>query len=139
MNNALRVKRRVKRHNKLGIPIAADSGSECYFYNVGLKLYSSKVQCMKARARQLKAYKAGIAPFVFSNLIKVDKEYGYVTELARRCRKISDIGMSELGTKIRGLGWDPDYDVSFREDNVGYIGKKLVLIDFGSMTLGRKV
>lgn len=125
---------------------APPSGISCIFLKlndfVGAKLYCSKVSRDKAHRMQSHAANYGLAPlsgecfdheFYYMQHkyedaeVRYNKVYGYLTEFAHVPKHISH---EEIGALKRGL-----YNIGLVNDdlfakNVGFVGNKLVCIDF---------
>lgn len=127
-------------------------GVECMYVQltkkVGMKIYATKGRAERSRKRQLKAY--AFAPKVLSevqkclmgNLLSYDKEgifrnsydnhskYGFffLTQVAETHVRHTDKELDQLANNMRRikLGYE---DLHY--NNIGRIGKKLVVIDFG--------
>lgn len=121
-----------------------DSGAECSFYRkntrskTGYKVYGSYEDAVAARKRQLKAYRHGLGPKVGSLIIAVDGAeknlgYGYMTQVAKKISNLSDKQHQIFCDKISQLGFSTG-DMAYC--NMGRLGKKLVCIDFGCVSLG---
>jgi hypothetical protein len=143
------------------------SGATCIFVplfrDVGLKIYSDKFtrdHCVKMQglaAKHKLAPQVGdkfelecltIDHFVFTDdgtdmlkeqCVKVNTVYGYVTERARLVRRYSqlymDVWTQIIADELEDLGIvHPDLWVG----NVGYIGGRLVCIDFDTNSCRRK-
>ncbi len=138
------------------------NGSECVFLPVdeftGLKVYRGQEYAKTACLCQTEAHSYEIGPEVLSDIkefifpissgkseysiqnmfYKNAKVYGYYTQLADT-KKVGNVlneiiiaDVTKLKNKCREhLSWIPQ-DV--RDCNVGYIGDRLVLIDFGELT-----
>lgn len=126
-------------------------GASCVFVRlsseVGLKFYSSKSERNFAYRLQQRAAKLGIGPLVYGKVdladgieIRIKKigywcdkfiQYGYLTQIAKQ-KRVSYAAFNTLGRKMRKHGF---CTADVCDANVGFIGKKLVCIDFdmGSM------
>lgn len=120
-------------------------GIECEFFTVkktGYKVYRSLMEAYKAFERQSKAYKAGLAPRPGKMFVQLYKDgtptYGYTTQIAKiiNGNRYSDTrynqlieNMEEISRKLRKIGI---LTRDLHDGNFGYIGKRLVCIDFGS-------
>lgn len=125
---------------------------------LGVKLFFSKGDRDDAYHRQLKAYKAGLAPKIFNKGMFHDVEathslhskyWYYITELAYVIPNIDDnryLGYGEkymnlktypgiriLAYKLRKIGLDPR---DLHLGNIGYINRRLVCIDFDNASMG---
>lgn len=128
-----------------------NTGASCVFLKinqrVGVKLYdswSTRDHCWKI---QKTAYQHGLGPRVGSKFfmnqlaiiaptedearqLVVEKIFGYVTEVAKVIPwsvEIDDLLLRRLQVSL----WDAGIDYTdMHQGNVGYIGKKLVCIDF---------
>ena len=125
-------------------------GCSCMFVaitsDIGIKFYSSKSERNYAFKLQKKASKFRIGPNVFGK-IDLDKpvsgagvtisdygfQYGYLTQKARTSSRITDSKIEKLIEKMNDLGFHTS-DVC--APNVGYIGKRLVCIDFDEGSMG---
>lgn len=107
----------------------------------GVKLYTSKEERDISYFRQKKASKLGLGPKVFKRFsyrepIEVIFQYGYVTEVAKQGRLIwNDYNpkLVKLKNKLEYHGFDTGDVIG---PNIGYIGKKLVCIDFDEGSMG---
>jgi hypothetical protein len=114
------------------------AGSECVFFkfgSYGYKIYCDEKDRDIAWKAQKKLYRMGVAPRTFGRFYY--KGWGYKTQLAEVleisvencliCRKFEN-------KLIRmGLG---DFAYDIWTQNVGKIGKKIVLIDTGPISCG---
>lgn len=120
-------------------------GTECEFFTAkktGYKIYKTLMEASKAFERQSKAYKAGLAPRPGKVFVKLYKDYsplfGYTTQIAKtinsngyndaRYNQLIE-NMEEISRKLRKIGI---LTRDLHDGNFGYIGKRLVCIDFGS-------
>jgi len=104
----------------------------------GVKLWINKKEALYSLRKQRKAYSLGIAPRVLSGIIncvviekkKVYNEWGYKTQRANIRGRRSKQDVIRLRKKARLIGFSADdIDCGY---NTGKIGKRAVLIDFGS-------
>lgn len=123
-------------------------GIECMFIHMsakkGIKVYPSKRAAKYAYARQGKAAKHGIAPQVLSPVKKCyftfhsEDRYGtfkhnqryaffFFTEVAK-IRALGQNALEYLQKKLRDLGM---HTIDLHSRNVGRIGKRPVVVDFG--------
>lgn len=129
-------------------------GAECTFYKInqkGLKCYLKRKFALFAMRKQCKLWKCGLAPEVLSDkLFRVEFDtfeeiwdqnwnggckykksrvsgWAYWTQLADTKRNIDSEEFRVLENKLSQFGLAED----LHDDNVGYIGDKLVLIDTG--------
>lgn len=116
-----------------------DHGSECYFIDMGefgIKCYTEEYSRDFAYSKQTEAYQKGIAPkagMTFEVEIRGVLRYCYTTQIATL---ISSDRFKELETEFEALAEKhgfPIWDICYR--NVGFIDGKMVMIDFGPVTL----
>lgn len=127
-------------------------GSECVFVSCGngwgLKLFSSRYERDFAVEKQTQLHKHNLAPKVGKvfelqikgkigrNLYRDPKSYvyGYITQKAKMVEKPGKKDRKNLNSLVRKLGYlsSPFMDAGFH--NVGYINKKLVVIDCNSLS-----
>ena len=120
-------------------------GVEAFFVKinkeVGVKIFETKKNAIHSMSRQIDAYKKKFAPKTLSgidkfaivygnNRMEMKVGWGYKTQVARLLteREKDRYDEFEFKAELKRAG------VPFRdthEDNVGYIGKRLVRIDFG--------
>jgi len=124
-------------------------GIECMFIKMsrtkGIKVYETKKEALFARKLQMKAARNKLAPQVLSTIYKChfdfhcddkwgafyhNQKYAYffVTEVVEILKKISYPVAECLQKKLWNLGIHT-YDV--HPKNVGRIGERLVMVDFG--------
>ena len=125
------------------------TGSRCVFIrlseNIGLKLYKDESNATRTVERQTKAFKHGLGPKVLSGVKayrmkrrgKFRTFYGYKTQIVKLCRREYDneeLGhkMDQLISNLEDIGL-PSYDVCWF--NCGWIGDKLVCIDFDDVSM----
>ena len=131
----------------------AKFGSCCMFVpldsSLGVKLYAERYERDISFFRQKKASKLGLGPKTFKRLTlnnpivagtgwrgDVPFKYGFITEKARQYRGIcreSNPKLVKLHRKLEKHGF-MSHDVI--GPNIGYIGKKLVCIDFDIGSMG---
>lgn len=115
------------------------NGSECCYYEVtartGVKLYKYKWNRDIAYDNQRRLARAGLAPAVRGRFA-YEGRFGYQTQVARRfvCEdtKLTISMINNLAAKATKILGSPVWDL--RRANVGYVGRRLVLIDCGPNT-----
>ena len=115
-------------------------GTECLFIahkKIGYKFYWAAWDRDHAFKNQKEFYNKGLAPRVYKRFsflkepyIDSDRIYGYTTQVAtiKGPNKSSDVY-----SFLRSSDCPESYDC--HDDNFGYIGNKLVIIDFGPSSL----
>lgn len=116
-------------------------GGECRFYTimfkgrkVGVKVWTSESQARVQYSRQNMAHAGGCGPATYSKILPVYTEggtylgAGFITQLARVERRYPDHAMNKLDSRFDSVFGQPHNDA--HESNMGYIGNKLVYIDF---------
>jgi hypothetical protein len=136
-------------------------GMEAVFIQIskcrGVKAFETKAEAERSLQRQNLAHAERVAPKVYSNIFEIimpvggtamaeeysyyargtvrrnemmRRMYGYKTQVARRIGEFDDEGRQyyALIEAMSDLGFC-EYDL--HDENVGWIGKKLVCIDFG--------
>lgn len=115
----------------------------------GIKLYEHLSDARIAHQCQSEAYRLGIAPEVLSgnNEFRLPKEYengilqqffrtgiafGYFTQIVDvNMARVSEQELDDIKERAISLSFNAG---DIHEGNVGYIGDKMVMIDFGSAT-----
>ena len=132
-----------------------EGGIECYFVALtngyGMKIFRLRHLAFASIKRQRLAAKHNVGPRVFSSLFHVDSiedngvtwnieraykcktGWAYLTQIAKVDHKyIGSSRLERLSKALRKLGISEGGDL--RPSNIGTIGKKTVLIDFGNVT-----
>ena len=150
----------IKEDLELGV-----GGNESYFIKIddirGIKLFSSEQSAKRSRRRQYRAWKHNIAPKPLSIVMPFSigyrsyvtcktnyrKVYGYLTQNARvknpysKCSICRDpfthSAENRLADKLIKLNMGRLIG-DLHEHNVGKIGNKWVIIDFGDLSYGNE-
>jgi hypothetical protein len=112
---------------------------------VGIKLFPREYSAIECRKNQIKAARRGLGPKVLSEVFichradgrrittsecRDNHEHGYLTQVASpRPSRCTEELFNKLEKRFNKIGMDC---CDLHDDNVGFIGKKAVIIDFGS-------
>lgn len=110
------------------------SGCSTSFYQIGIKIFTSEEDCNYAYQYQKYAAKHKLGPLTGPK-IKVGHRFGYITQVANTSKKTNEKEIAELSKAMRKINLDFPDD---HKNNVGWIGNRLVCIDFDKYSVESK-
>ena len=144
-----------KRTKKRFLSKTLNNGYEAMFLQFsaleGLKCYFTKAEATSARKKQRKAHAKRIGPKVLSPVVKFEfpsckiefesrnkkmtKGYAYKTQVAKAIRSFNQISNSRQYDALIEKAEEVDIGTGdLCTDNLGRIGTRIVMIDFGDVS-----